>query len=105
MKNASHRLAKLTTYSINGKIAILDTGMQQDSQNGITFQTDFLNHQIGCLETQQHGIQPKHITTDMILLNITRQIMAHFLLVVICKRRSDSLLDAIIQREDLFFFL
>ena len=83
MQDAGDRLTELTLDNINGKIAVLHTGMQQDGKDGITLQPDLLHHQVGGLETQQHRIQAEHITTDMVLLDIIRQILTHLFLITL----------------------
>lgn len=81
MQDAGNRLTELTLDHINSEIAVLHTGMQQDGKDSVTFQTDLLHNQIGSPETQQHRVQAEHITTDMVLLDITCQILTHLLLV------------------------
>ena len=76
-QDACHGLAVVSLYIVNGQIAFLNTRPQQDGDDRITLQANFLDHQLCSLESQEYGVQSEHIPVHLLLFDGQHQVMSH----------------------------
>ena len=83
VQDAGDGLTKMGAHLVDGQQTLLNIGAEQYGQHAIAAKTNLVDHQLGGLETEQDGVQAKHVAIDLLALQGFQHQLAHALLVAL----------------------